>query len=71
MDQWILVQFPELRGVLIDDTPCGQTNQPILVQLGTHTVKLDGPADYSPPSITKQVFNTTKAKPMPFVFTKP
>jgi len=71
MDQWILVQFPELRGVLIDDTPCGQTNQPILVQLGTHTVKLDGPANYSPPSITKQVFNTTKAKPMPFVFTKP
>jgi hypothetical protein len=71
MDQWILVQFPELRGVLIDDTPCGQTNQPILVQLGTHTVKLDGPANYSPASITKQVFNTTKAKPMLFVFTQP
>jgi hypothetical protein len=68
MDQWILVQFRELRGVLIDDTPCGQTNQPIMVQLGTHTVKLDGPADYLPESITKQVYNTTKTKPMLFAF---
>ena len=71
MDQWILVQFPELRAVLVDDTPCGQTNQPILVQLGTHTVKLAGNPDYSPPSITRQVFNTTKANPMVFVFTQP
>jgi hypothetical protein len=70
MDQWILVQFPELRSVLIDDTPCGQTNKPILVQLGTHTVSLEGPADYSPPSITKTVVNTTKTHPMVFVFTQ-
>ena len=71
MDEWILVQFPELRGVLIDDTPCGQTNQPILVQLGTHTISLAGPSDYSPASITKRVANTTKANPMLFVFTQP
>jgi hypothetical protein len=71
MDEWILVQFPEVRGVLIDDTPCGETNRPILVQLGTHTISLDGPSDYSPASITKQVINTTKKHPMRFVFTKP
>jgi hypothetical protein len=71
MDQWILVQFPVARGVLVDDTPCGQTNKPILVQLGTHTIKLEGPSDYSPASITKTVVNTTKANPMVFVFTQP
>lgn len=71
MDQWILVQFPHPRGVLIDDTPCGQTNQAILVQLGTHTVKLAGPADYSPLSITRQIVNTTQTKPMVLVFKQP
>ena len=70
MDEWILVQFPESCGVLVDDTPFGKTNQCILVQTGTHTIKLAGTQDYSPPSITKQVVNTTYAKPMVFVFTK-
>ena len=71
MDEWILVQFPESRGVLVDDTPFGQTNQLILVQTGTHTIKLAGAPNYSPPSITRQVVNTTHAKPMVFVFTQP
>ena len=70
MDEWILVQFPESCGVLVDDTPFGQTNQRILVQTGTHTIKLAA-QNYSPPSITKQVVNTTHAKPMVFVFTRP
>jgi len=70
MDEWILVQFPESRTVLVDDTPTGVTNKAILVQRGTHVVALGGDQNYSPPSITRQVVNTTKANPMLFVFTK-
>ena len=71
MDEWIFVQFPESRTVLVDDTPCGVTNKAVLVQRGTHTVKLDGDQNYSPASLTKQVVNTTRANPMVFVFTQP
>jgi hypothetical protein len=69
MDEWILVEFPEIRTVLVDGTPCGQTNKPTLVQRGTHAISLDGTQNFTPPSITKLVVNTTKAKPMVFVFT--
>ena len=71
MDEWILVQFPESRTVLVDDTPTGVTNKTLLVQRGTHTISLGGiQSNYSPPSITKQVVNTTLANPMVFVFTQ-
>ncbi len=72
MDEWILVQFPESATVLVDDTPCGLTNKPLLVQRGTHKISLGGiQSSFSPPSITKLVVNTTHANPMIFVFTQP
>jgi hypothetical protein len=69
MDEWILVQFPQLRAVLLDGTPNGATNKAILVQLGTHVVTLAGVQNYQPPSITCQPVNTTHDKPMILVFT--
>lgn len=69
MDEWILVQFSGTRGVLVDGTISGPTNKAFLVQRGTHVISLDGDPDYTPPSIKRQVVNTTKAKPMIFVFT--
>lgn len=71
MDEWILVQFPESRVVLVDDTPSGLTNKALLLQRGTHKISLGGvQSNYSPPSITKLVVNTSLANPMIFVFTQ-
>jgi len=69
MDQWIVVEFPEGRSVLVDGTICGKTNKPFQVQLGTHTITLSDPQNYTPGEITQLIFNTTEANPMKFVFT--
>jgi hypothetical protein len=68
MDQWILVTFPEVRDVLVDDTLCGTTNKPMIVQLGTHTITLGGTQNYTSPPMPVQVFNTSRAKPMVLIF---
>ncbi len=69
MDEWIVVDFPELRAVLVDDTPSGATNKPMLVQRGHHIITLDGDQNYISPLMPVAVFNTTKQMPMILVFT--
>ena len=69
MDQWIEVTFPEVRDVLVDDTLCGTTNKPMMVQLGTHTITLGGAQNYISPPMPVTVYNTTKLDPMVLVFT--
>jgi len=69
MDEWILVQFSEVRDVLIDGTVCGKTNKRFSVQLGTHTITLGGMQNYKPSSFTSQIFGTTPENPKKFTFT--
>ncbi len=69
MDQWILVTFPEVRDVLVDDTVCGTTNKVMMVQLGTHKITLGGAQNYVSPPMPVTVYNTTQQKPMVLVFT--
>ena len=69
MDEWILVDFPEVRDVLVDDTICGTTNKPMMVQLGHHTITLGGDQNYISPLMPVAVFNTSKQMPMVLVFT--
>ena len=68
MDEWILVEFSELRDVLIDGTILGSTNTTFRVQLGTHTITLGGVQNYTPASITAQIFGTTQGNPKKFTF---
>jgi len=70
MDEWIEVDFPEARDVLVDGTISGATNQPMLIQRGTHIITLGGAQNYISPLMPVQVFNTTKQKPMVLVFTR-
>jgi hypothetical protein len=69
MDEWLQVNFPEQRDVLVDGTICGTTNKAMLVQRGTHIVTLGGTQNYVSPPMPVQIFNTTKQAPMILVFT--
>ena len=69
MDEWIEVDFPEERDVLVDGTICGNTNEPMMVQRGTHIISLGGDQNYVSPLMPVQIFNTTKQMPMVLVFT--
>ena len=69
MAEWIEVDFPEERDVLVDGTICGTTNEPMMVQRGTHIITLGGDQNYLSPLMPVQIFNTTKQMPMVLVFT--
>src|SRR5437773_1195178 len=63
MDEWLQVNFPEVRDVLVDGTICGTTNRPFMVQRGTHTVSLGGPQDYTQPALVS-VVGTSRQQPL-------
>lgn len=66
--EYIYVTFHEQRRVLVDGTELGDTNKTLRVQRGTHVITLSGPADYSPPSQTVTVANTSFENPMQITF---
>jgi hypothetical protein len=66
--QYVLIDFSETRGVLIDGRVGGYTNQVLRVNWGMHTFQLDGPGGYTPPSQTVNVQNTTFLCPMEVAF---
>jgi len=70
MDQFVIVSFPDARTVFVDGTPCGPTNEVMIVQRGTHRFTLGDPQDYDPPSIERLVVGTTEQNPMRLAFTK-
>ena len=67
-DQFIHVSFPEDRTVLSGGNPVGPTNQDLVINAGTHTFTLDGPADYDPPSQQVVVAGTSVVTPLEIVF---
>lgn len=68
--EFVIVKFSEPRGVLINNTPSGQTNQTLMVQEGHQEFKLEGDDDYTPKNQIKVVQNTTSTNPMLVEFSK-
>jgi len=69
MDQYVIVSYPGDRTVYVDGTPCGSTNQVMIVQRGSHRFDLGDPRDYAPPFIDAFVVGTTQDNPMRLAFT--
>jgi hypothetical protein len=67
--EFIIVIYPETRGVLIDGTRSGETNETLMVDEGHHEFKLDGNEDYTPLSQEVLVQNTDPDDPMKIFFT--
>jgi tetratricopeptide (TPR) repeat protein len=65
----LVIQFPEVRGVLIDGDRRGETNQVIAVDAGTHVVRLEGETD--PPSQDLIIADDTPADAIYFLEFRP
>lgn len=65
--EYVIVKFPESRGVLIDDKLSGQTNQTLMVEEGHHEFNLEGDG-YTPESQNELVQNTTAEYPITVEF---
>jgi hypothetical protein len=66
--EFVRVLFPSSRKVRIDGKLNGTTNKNLQVNAGTHRFALDGPADFSPPSIDQAVTGTTNSFPLTIQF---
>ena len=61
--EYVIVEFDEDRAVYIDDQENGRTNQSLRVGAGTHSFRLGGEQNYSPPEITCAVSGTSVLSP--------
>lgn len=68
--EYVVVEFAEDRGDLIDDNENGRTNQTLMVEKGTHAFTLSGAADFQPPIRELMVEYTAAADPLKIVFEK-
>lgn len=68
--EYVFIEFPEGRVVMMDGQELGETNQTLLVDEGHHTFDLGDPVDYSPPSIMLVIESTTELKPKRICFEK-
>jgi hypothetical protein len=65
---YVIINYSATRGVLIDGRLGGYTNQVLRVGWGMHTFALDGPPNFTPPSETVNVLNTTAFSPLGVTF---
>ena len=71
MNQFILVEFDEIREVIIDETPSGyHTGEVIELGAGTHTISLEDPKNFSPPEQDIHPSGTSPINPEVIYFTK-
>lgn len=49
--EYLKVNFPKERGVLVNGNQSGKTNLVIEIEAGTHTISLAPPPDFSPREI--------------------
>jgi hypothetical protein len=56
--QYLIVRFPEDRGVMVDGRPAGTTNAVMAVEEGTCSISLEGAHDFSPASQTITIADT-------------
>jgi hypothetical protein len=66
--EYVIVKYPEIRGVLIDDKPSGNTNKTLMAEEGHHEFKLDGEPDYTPLDQVVLVQYTDPDNPMKIIF---
>jgi hypothetical protein len=68
--QYLLAEFAEPRGVIIDDVREGMTNQVIELEEGYHLVTLDPPPDFSPEAYELILRKTSELSPRVIRFEK-
>ena len=69
--EYLVVRFgaPTVRrGVLVNGNPFGQTNTLIPIDAGTHTITLVPPPDFSPPTQTVVIADTSELAPLTVTF---
>jgi len=50
--EYLKINFPEVRGLLVNGKPFGKTTQEVIeIEAGTHTISLQPPANFQPQEI--------------------
>ena len=62
--EYVVVSYPTNRNVRIDRQVAGRTNDTLMVERGHHIFDLGEPQDYQPPSVEKDVQDTTTVSPL-------
>jgi len=71
MYEYILVEFDEIREVVIDDIASDyETGQVIELEPGTHTISLNGIKDFSPSDQNVNPSGTSSLQPEKVIFTR-
>ena len=71
MNEYILVEFDEIREVIIDENASGYlTGEVIELRAGTHTITLTEPKNFSPMEQDVNPSGTSSIKPQKIYFTK-
>ena len=76
MMEYVIVDFPDRREVLVDGAVAGYTRDlggepsQLRIDEGTHRFRLRGPDDYIPLWLTVDVFDTNVNEPLTIFFTK-
>jgi hypothetical protein len=68
MDEFLLVYFPEMRRLLINDIPQGWTNTIVRLEAGTYEIALAGRRNYSPDSQKVRLRYTAPTEPLELTF---
>lgn len=66
--EYLLVRFPESRGVRVDGVVQGWTNVTLELEAGDHDVTLEPPRDFSPVSQHVVLQNTASPDPCQITF---
>ena len=71
MNEYILVEFDEIREVIIDETLSGyHTGEVIELGAGTHTISLEEPKNFSPIEQDINPAGTSPIQPQKIYFSK-
>jgi hypothetical protein len=71
MNEYILVEFDEIREVIIDETASGyNTGDVIELGTGTHTISLEEPKNFSPLEQDVNPSGTSPIQPQKIYFSK-
>ena len=62
--EYVVVRYRQVRDVRIDGQAAGKTNDTLMVETGHHVFDLGEPLDYAPPSVEKNVQDTTAVGPL-------
>jgi len=67
--EFLLVQYPGERKVLLQNDVIGWTNEVIEIESGVYTISLDGDKDFTPANCKVNVRNTSVLDPQTIIFT--